>query len=87
MVWFNSFEIFVRVRTNEQFSWPIFASPELEFSYTFEHCITKAFYCNSSHNLLLVISLTFVKYLVRISFKGSPLRRPLRKEHPITLAS
>ena len=31
MVWFNSFEIFVRVRTNEQFSCPIFASPELEF--------------------------------------------------------
>ena len=30
-VWHDSFEIFVRVRTNEQFSWPIFASPELEF--------------------------------------------------------
>ena len=52
------------------------------FSYTFEHCITKAFYRKSSLNLLLAISPTFVKYLVWISFKGSPFRGPLRKEHP-----
>ena len=48
------------------------------FSYTFEHCITKAFYRKSSLNLLLAISPTFVKYLVRISFKGSPFRGLLR---------
>ena len=35
MVWFDSFEIFLRVRANEQFSWPIFASPELEFKFYF----------------------------------------------------
>ena len=35
MVWFDSFEIFVRVRANEEFSWPIIASPELEFYFYF----------------------------------------------------
>ena len=42
----------------------------------------KAFYRKSLLNMLLAISLTFVNYRVRISFKGSPLRGPLRKEHP-----
>ena len=45
-------------------------------SFTFETCISKAFYRKSSLNLLLVILLTFVNYRLRISSRGVPLEDP-----------